>query len=122
MTATNSILHRNERTGAMAAIQAIQEVERMAEEYEGSSGGDNTPQESLQGDIEHRQRVVSVVLHAAGELPPHACGFVAALAEYIDFGLRIGEPNLTAWRPDAAMTAKEINQSRAETLADMLAN
>lgn len=122
MTKNHPSLSREIRSGALAALQALQSAVSMAEEYEDTGNGDETPQEALQAEIEYRARVASSFLEAAGELPPHARGFVAALAEYIDFGVRIGRPDLTTWKPEAAMTAREIERGRAETLADMLAN
>lgn len=122
MTTNHNTTSLEVRTGALAAIQVIQTVERLCEQYHAGADQEKTPQEALQGDIEHRLRVVSAFLDAAGELPPKACGFVSALAEYIDFGFLIGEPDMTAWKPEAAMTDEEIKKVRADRLADMLAN
>lgn len=120
MTANRPDLSREVRAGALAALQAIQKAETLAGEYESTSDMEETPWKALHGGIDHRQRVVANFLEAAGELPPYAQGFVATLAEYIDFGMRIGEPDLANWKPEAVMTAEEIEKSRAEALADML--
>lgn len=122
MTTNHPNISREVRAGALAALQALQQVNSLFERYGATVDLEVTPQEGLHAEIDYRQCVVAAVLAAAGELPPHAHGFVSALAEYIEFALRIGEPNLDYWKPDAAMTAREINQSRAETLADMLVN
>ena len=55
-------------------------------------------------------------------MTPRQHGFITALAEFIDSGFRDGETDPDGWKPEAAMTAREINQDRAYMLADMLAN
>lgn len=122
MTANHPSNSREARAGALAALEALRKAESLVEVYHASSDGEETPQKALHGDVHHRQRIANTFIKAAGEMSPHAEGFIAALAEYVDFGFRVGEANLAIWKPESAMTAGEIKQGRAEILADMLAN
>lgn len=112
---------RETQAGALAALEALQAIEAMAEAYHAAPDGDDILDAHL-ADLRARKAAVAVFLGKAGKLSDRQCGFITALAEYVDFLARVGEPDLTNWKPEAAMTAREIEKSRAETLADMLAN
>lgn len=113
---------RESQAGALDALEALQAIESMAEAYNAAPDGDDALDAHL-ADLRARKAAVAVFLERAGKLSARQRGFIAALAEYVDFLTRVGgEPDLNNWKPEAAMTAREINQGRAEMLADMLAN
>lgn len=103
-----SLDQRTRLEGAKAALMALLQLKVAAAE------------ESEQLDLEWddywqaRRAAADAVVRASGVTSPFLAGFIAALAEHVDFCNTTGLPNLSGegWRPLAAMTGGEFAACR----------
>lgn len=110
------------RSGAKDALQALQRIKDISQGYHAAGDATSDPVDLLAEYVRSRQESISAFVAAFGDMTPRQHGFIIALAEFIDSGFRDGETDPDGWKPEAAMTAREIDRGRAEMLADMLAN
>jgi hypothetical protein len=59
-------------------------------------------------------------LKAAGPIPPHLRGFIEVMAEYVQFIMNTGEPDLDLWKPEACMSAAEVEEDRRKRTQEVM--
>lgn len=94
------------RAGAMACLEALRAIENIAN----SEGVETTNEEWWRNSDD----AVTAMLHAAGVPCGYLAGFIAVFAEYVKTSICLGEPDLSQWKPEAAMTADEKVSRREE--------
>ena len=97
----------NRRTGALACIMALHELEQIAE-------GANDPDHSVDEQYRQMKLACEAVTGAAQPLNPYMDGFVSTLAQYIFDVHTAGNPNLKKWKSLAAMTPSQIAAQRKQ--------
>lgn len=102
------------RRGALACVDALRDIETVAELA-------NTPDQTTEQHWQVRQATVDILLRAAGPTSPYLSGFLSALAEFVDFTITSGTPNLEGcgWEPKAAMTDAEFAAYQQQVERDM---
>ena len=98
------------RAGAISALRAMTKVRNTASAFNDTSNVDGDTLESM---LRSQACAVRAVTEAAGELSPFLSGFIEAMAEYIYSTQNGGPPELSLWKPDAALTATELAEYRA---------
>lgn len=104
--------------GARAALVAIGKIDGICKRD--NKYWEESAEQAFDSNAASVQSSVDAIMQAIGNLPPSQRGFVMAMAEYIDFCCRFGQPALEKWKPHAAMTQAEAKQRRARTIADMM--
>lgn len=94
------------RAGAFACIEALRAIEKIAN----SEDFDLTNEEWWRDE----DNAVAAMLHAAGMPSGFLAGFIAVFAEYAKWSICTGQPDLSQWKPEAAMTTDEKVASRKE--------
>jgi len=106
-TNTNQQKKAERRSGALACLRALQEIEKIAEE---------APQndETFNDYVTQTTLPRRALTNAAGAASPCVIGFLDALSDYIMFVNNTGTPNFAKWKPSAAMSEKELAKHTAE--------
>lgn len=94
------------RAGAMACLEALRAIEKIAE----CDGSHISMNEWWSGE----DNAVAVMLRAAGKPSGFMAGFVAAFAEHVKAEFNGCGYRLDIWKPEAAMTDEEKASSRVE--------
>jgi hypothetical protein len=97
--------HNPRQLGAMAAAQAMAELEKIAEFYD-------TETDTAQRALRNEQQAIKSVTEAAGHLSPFLSGFIEAMAEYLYWDKGGCTYDLSAWKPEAAMSDDEVAGKR----------
>ena len=95
-----------QQTGAMAAIGALRNIERI---QENAVSADMT----MDDYWKYRDMAVDAMHQASGNQDAFVTGFIGVLAEYIASVLDAGIPDLDKWKPEAAMSQAEKIAERA---------
>lgn len=81
--------------GAAACLAALQRAEAIAEH-------------NPKGDyFQDRDEAMAEIMRAAGDIPHHAAGALAVLAEYFVGGCQFGQYDIACWKPEVMMSDEE---------------
>lgn len=94
------------RAGAMACLNAMRIIQSIEE----------CPRHdcSIDGHWRNQETERDVMLNAAGVESGFLAGFISAVAEYAEWTISTGTPDLNKWKPIAAMTDEERAKHRIE--------
>lgn len=88
------------KDGAAACMAALRRAETITEH-------------NPEGDyFEERDEAMAEIMRAAGDMPHHAAGALAVLAEYFVGCCQVGQYDLAEWKPEALMTDEERTAHR----------
>ena len=105
--------HGSRLDGARACLETLRGLESAAV----AAGHPDTTWEE---HWEAKRAAADTLIRASGVTSPYLAGFLAVLAEHVDFCTTMGTPNLAAggWMPSAAMNAVEFGVYRRAVEAD----